>query len=111
GLSNPSASTSEQARAIAFTAKAPNNTSFGYLENGQFWRFRELSATLNIPNSLLKRVRASNASLSFGARNLKVWTNYKGSDPEEKLGTGDVQSVFASSAPRRVYTMRLNLHY
>jgi len=111
GLSNPNASLWEQARAVATTAKSPVNTSFGYLENGAFWRFRELSATYNLPNALLSRVRASSASLSFGARNLKVWTNYTGSDPEENFGTGDVQSVFASSAPRRIYTLRLNLHY
>ena len=111
GLSNPNASLEDQAAAVAFTAKSPTNTSFGYLENGQFWRFRELSATFNIPTSLLRRVGSSGASLSLGARNLKVWTKYKGSDPEENFSTTDVQQNFASSAPRRFYTLRLNLHY
>jgi TonB-linked SusC/RagA family outer membrane protein len=111
GLSNPNASLHEQAAAIAFTAKAPTNTSWGYLENGQFWRFREVSAVFNVPNSLASRIRASSASLSLGARNLAVWTKYRGADPEENFGTGDVQSTFASSAPRQYYTMRLNLHY
>jgi hypothetical protein len=64
-----------------------------------------------IPSSLLRRVGSSSASLSFGARNLKVWTKYKGADPEENYGTGDVQSTFATSAPRQYYTVRLNLHY
>jgi len=111
GLSDPNASLDDQAAAIGFTTKNPNNTAWGYLQSGQFWRFRELSATVNLPQSALRYVRASTASLSFGARNLKVWTKYKGSDPEENFGTGDVQSNFASSAPRRVYTVRLNLHY
>jgi hypothetical protein len=110
GLSNPKASLDDQAAAVAFTAKNPT-TSFGYLQNGQFWRFRELSATWNLPARALSPLRASTASLSFGARNLKVWTKYKGADPEENYGTGDVQSTFASSAPRRYYTVRLNLHY
>jgi TonB-linked SusC/RagA family outer membrane protein len=110
GLSNPNASKDEQAAAIAFTAKNPT-TAFGYLENGQFWRFRELSAVWNLPPRLLSRVRASSASLSLGARNLHVWTKYRGADPEENYGTGDVQSTFASSAPRQYYTLRLNLHY
>jgi TonB-linked SusC/RagA family outer membrane protein len=110
GLSNPNASLEDQAAAIAFTAKNPT-TAFGYLENGQFWRFRELSAVWNVPPRFLSRVRASSASLSLGARNLKVWTKYKGADPEENYGTGDVQSTFASSAPRQYYTIRLNLHY
>ena len=95
----------------ASPTKNPTNTSWGYLQSGQFWRFRELSATVNLPQSVLRHVRASTASLSFGARNLKVWTKYKGSDPEENFGTGDVQSNFTSSAPRRIYTVRLNLHY
>jgi TonB-linked SusC/RagA family outer membrane protein len=111
GLSNPNAKIEDQAAAIAFTAKAPNNTSWGYLENGQFWRFREFSVVWNVPASFSRYTRASSASLTFGARNLKVWTKYKGADPEEGFGTGDVQSTFASSAPRQYYTLRLNLHY
>jgi len=110
GLSNPNASLEDQAAAIALTATNPT-TSYGYLQNGQFWRFRELSATWNLPNRFASRIRAASTSLTFGARNLKVWTKYKGADPEENYGTGDVQSTFASSAPRRYYTVRLNLHY
>jgi TonB-linked SusC/RagA family outer membrane protein len=110
GLSSLKASTDDQAAAIAATATNPK-TSFGYLENGQFWRFRELSATLTLPDRLLRPIHAQSSTLSFGARNLHVWTKYKGSDPEENFSTGDVQSVFASSAPRRYYTVRLNLHY
>ncbi|HEY7394895.1 MAG TPA: SusC/RagA family TonB-linked outer membrane protein [Gemmatimonadaceae bacterium] len=111
GLSNPDASIEDQAAAIAFTAKSPTNTSWGYLENGQFWRFRELSVVWNAPASFSRYTRASSASLVLGARNLKVWTKYKGADPEEGYGTGDVQSTFSSSAPRQYYTLRLNLHY
>jgi hypothetical protein len=110
GLSSPNASIEDQAAAIAFTAKNPT-TAFGYLQNGQFWRFRELSATWNLSGALLRPLKASSASLSFGARNIKVWTKYKGADPEENFGTGDVQSTFATSAPRKYYTLRLNLHY
>ena len=65
----------------------------------------------NVPASLARHARASSASLTFGARNLAVWTGYKGADPEENFSTGDVQSTFASSAPRQYYTLRLNLHY
>ena len=110
GLSNPDASIQDQAAAVAFTAKSPT-TAWGYFESGQFWRFRELSATWTTPPGLAARLRASSASVSLGARNLKVWTNYKGADPEENFSTSDVQSNFASSAPRRYYTIRLNLHY
>jgi len=95
---------------VAFTAKNPT-TAYGYLQDGRFWRFRELSATWNVPSRLANQLKAGSASLSFGARNLHVWTKYRGADPEENYGTGDVQSTFATSAPRQYYTMRLNLHY
>jgi TonB-linked SusC/RagA family outer membrane protein len=110
GRSNPNASLEDQAAAIAATAKNPS-TTWGYLQNGQFWRFRELSATWRVPARAVRFVRAGDASLVLGARNLKVWTKYKGADPEENFGTGDTQSTFATSAPRRYYTVRLNLHY
>ena len=111
GLSNPNASLADQAAATAFTGKGTLNTSYGFLQNGQYWRFRELSATWTAPAKVAARLRAGSASLTFGGRNLHVWTKYGGADPEENFSTGDVQSTFASSAPRRYYTLRLNLHY
>jgi hypothetical protein len=111
GKSNPNASLEDQAAAVAFTLKNPT-TAFGYLQNGQFWRFRELSAVLRMPDRLAARLRSKDASLVLAARNLKVWTKYKGADPEENYATTtDVQNTFASSAPRSYYTFRLNLHY
>jgi TonB-linked SusC/RagA family outer membrane protein len=110
GRSDPNASLEDQAAAIAATAKNPS-TTWGYLENGQFWRFRELSATWRVPSQAVRFARAGDATLVLGARNLKVWTKYSGADPEENFGTGDTQSTFATSAPRRYYTLRLNLHY
>jgi len=110
GKSNPNASLEDQAAAVAFTLKNPT-TGFGYLQNGQFWRFRELSAVLRMPDRMASRLRAKDASLVLAARNLKVWTKYKGADPEENYVTTDVQNTFASSAPRSYYTFRLNLHY
>jgi TonB-linked SusC/RagA family outer membrane protein len=110
GLSNPNASLDEQAAAVAATG-TKTTTTLGYLENGQFWRFRELSASLEAPARVAHLVRASTANLSFGARNLHVWTSFRGTDPEENYGTGDVQTTFASPAPRTYFTLRLNLHY
>jgi TonB-linked SusC/RagA family outer membrane protein len=107
GRSDPDASLEDQAAAIAATA-TPIKTTYGYLQSGEFWRFRELSATLPLPAGML---RAQSASLSFGARNLHVWTKFRGTDPEENYGTGDTQSLFASPAPRTYFTLRLNLHY
>ena len=99
-----------QARVIA-QRYASTKTNIGYLENGQFWRWREASAALALPNSLASRLRARDASLVFTARNLHLWTGYTGVDPESNYSTGDVQTDFETVAPPTYFTFRLNLHF
>jgi TonB-linked SusC/RagA family outer membrane protein len=110
GLSDPNASLEDQAAAVAATA-TDIKTTYGYVQDGAFWRFRDLSVTFRAPNSIASLAHARSASLSFGARNLHVWTKFRGTDPEENYSTGDTQSLFASPAPRTYFTLRLNLHY
>jgi TonB-linked SusC/RagA family outer membrane protein len=110
GLSDPNASLEDQAAAVAATA-TPIKTTYGYVQDGAFWRFRDLSVTLRAPTRIANLAHAENASLSLGARNLHVWTKFRGTDPEENYGTADTQSLFASPAPRTYFTLRLNLHY
>ncbi len=110
GLSDPNASLEDQAAAVAATA-TPIKTTYGYVQDGAFWRFRDLSVTFRAPARIANLAHAEGASLSFGARNLHVWTKFRGTDPEENYGTADTQSLFASPAPRTYFTLRLNLHY
>jgi hypothetical protein len=111
-----SASLEDQARNIAQRYKSPTTTA-GYWENGQFWRLRELGATLAIPQSLASKLSARDASLTFTARNLHVWTAYKGTDPEANYASsfsgsnGNVQTDFITTAPPSYFTVRLNLHF
>jgi hypothetical protein len=83
----------------------------GYLENGQFWRWREASAMLSLPQRFATRLRAQDASLVFTARNLHLWTKYTGTDPESNYSTGDVQTDFETVAPPSYFVFRLNLHF
>jgi outer membrane receptor protein involved in Fe transport len=108
--SNPDASLRDQADCIAARGTTPT-TSSGFVEKGDFIRFRELSATIRVPQRLLRTVRAENANLTLGARNLKVWTDYRDQDPEANYSTGDVQTGFMASAPRTYYTARINLYF
>jgi TonB-linked SusC/RagA family outer membrane protein len=102
----------DQARTVANSAaKNPTPSTHGYLENGQFWKLREVSAILTLPQLLTSRIRAHDAQLVFSARNLHTWTSYTGPDPEENYGTGDTQTDFSTLAPPRYYILRLNLHY
>jgi len=100
----------EQAREVAANFTTPKTTA-GYYENGRFWRLREVSAVLRLPDKYNHYIKSQSADLVFGARNLKVWTKYTGQDPEANYSTNDVQTDFLTTAPRRYYTVRVNLHY
>ncbi len=83
----------------------------GYLENGQFWKLREVSAALTLPTAIASKIRARDAQLVFSARNLHTWTKYTGVDPEANYSTGDTQTDFSTIAPRTYFLVRANLHY
>ncbi|HEY2164357.1 MAG TPA: TonB-dependent receptor, partial [Gemmatimonadaceae bacterium] len=106
---NSSAPLWRQARNIAQRYE-PITTQAGYLENGQFWRLREVSASLSMPNALAAKLRARDASLVFSGRNLHLWSKYTDVDPEQNYTTGDVQTDFETIAPPTYFIVRLNLH-
>jgi TonB-linked SusC/RagA family outer membrane protein len=115
-ISNPSASVARQARAVAENQGVVINgtkvtTTGGFLENSQFWRLREVSGTLTLPSQVSSRIHARDASLTFAARNLHVWTGYTGADPESNFAVGDTQTDFATTSPPRYFIVRMNLHY
>jgi hypothetical protein len=115
-ISNPGVELWKQARAEAYrfgtlVSGTTVTSDAGYDMNGQFWRFRELSATLVLPNAAQHLLRSTNTTLTFAARNLHFWTKYTGVDPESNYGSGDIQSDFNTASPPSYFTFRLNLHY
>jgi len=87
-------------------------TTAGYLQNGQFWKFREFSAAYQLPGVATRFLRAQQGStIVFAARNLHTWSKYTGLDPEEHDAPGDTQSNFQSAPPPRYLTLRLNLKF
>jgi hypothetical protein len=119
-ITTQTASLEDQARLIALRYKTPS-TSIGYWENGQFWRLREVGVTWTVPDMFAQQLRARDASLTFTARNLHVWTSYKGTDPESNFASsinpanstnnGNVQTDLLTTAPPSYFTLRLNLHF
>lgn len=123
-LMNP-ASTPEQRLAAADTyirrhrrLLEPGLSEF---ENGNFLRFNELALTYNAPPALASRLGANSLAVTLSGRNLALWTNYSGSDPEISYGGrqpgGGVEANFNDSndsfgmpVPRR-YAIRINLGY
>jgi hypothetical protein len=109
---DPSAPLDRQARCAAFLLPGANSTQFGYIEDGSFTRLRELAATWRIPASLLRYGRLQNGTVTVGGRNLALWTDYTGVDPETAGGgLGETQDEFQITPPLRTWTVRFNLGF
>jgi TonB-linked SusC/RagA family outer membrane protein len=85
---DPNASLREQAAYVAFTK--PGLTYAGYQEDGTFTRWAEASISYKVHERLLNatRIGVQNATITLSARNLKLWTNYSGLDPEVAQNPG-----------------------
>jgi TonB-linked SusC/RagA family outer membrane protein len=102
-----------QARAVA-VRESSGNTQFGYMENATFTRFRELTAVWTLPQGLLSKTGAKDASLVFSARNLHKWTKYTGIDPESDSDAGSTistQTDFQAAPPATYFIFRLNVTF
>ena len=107
-----------QAGAIAMNGPftGQSTTAAAYTEPLQYWRFREASATLNLPQQLAKYLRTENAAFTLAGRNLHTWTKFRGVDVEENgipifAFSNDVQNTTFSMGTRRYFTAKLTLHY
>lgn len=98
------------------TATTVDQARDGFLEPGDFIRFRELGVTYNIPPRLLTRFFGTRtASVGFAMQNLALWTDYSGPDPEvvtnpnEAFGVGRTDFLTLPN-PRRAL-LRLNVSF
>jgi TonB-dependent SusC/RagA subfamily outer membrane receptor len=74
-----------------------------WIEDGTFVKLRELSASYTLDIPAVKSVFHDGVELTLSGRNLFVWTNYSGYDPEINLfGTnaGGIGSVQTTAADR-----------
>ncbi len=109
-LSDPNASLQSQAAFIA--ARYMGGTPYGYIEDGTFVKWRELTLRLGVPESVSSRFGAlRGAALSLAGRNLGTWTDYTGLDPEiNETGGGSnfTQGEFNTQPPVRTFTLRFD---
>ncbi len=61
------------------------NTSSRYLEDGSFFRLRNVTLGYNLPQSLLQRIRMADARVYISADNLLTLSRFSGMDPEVRL--------------------------
>jgi hypothetical protein len=89
-----------------------NSVSTEYIEPGDFTRLREVSLTYTLPRTLASHMRASGASVTFGVRNLALWTKYSGPDPEINSSTGAFsRSDFLTVPSPRRLVARVNVQF
>jgi outer membrane receptor protein involved in Fe transport len=72
-----------------------------WIEDGTFVKLRELSASYTLDHSAVRKYFRDGVDLTLSGRNLMVWTDYSGFDPEINLfgtnagGLGSVQTTAA----------------
>jgi TonB-linked SusC/RagA family outer membrane protein len=111
GRMNPDASLEEKAATTA-ALEHPARTNAGYFQDGEFVRWRELSAQYNLTESMASRFfRSRSANIVASMRNVKLWTAYRGVDPEADFtgAEGDSPSEFQTLGPPTYFTIRFNL--
>jgi hypothetical protein len=110
GLYDKSAPLSEQAAALAVNQVG---VFAGMFEDGAFTRLREASVAYTIPQRYAAMVHASALNLILTGRNLAVWTNYSGVDPEAARDNSDTRGAeeYFATPPLRVITLRLNVTF
>lgn len=81
------------------------------VEESSFVRIRQISLSYQLPKSFIQKAHFTNLSLTIFANNLKVWTKYKGVDPETSLaGPANGQGLdYFNNPGTKSYGIRLNL--
>lgn len=107
-LNDPESPLADQARAVASKFLG---TNAGYIEDATFWRLRELSVTYHSPEAWASSIGARDLSFTLAGRNLGLWTDYSGLDPEiSSAGQSNFAAQeFLSQPPVRLWTARVNV--
>jgi TonB-dependent starch-binding outer membrane protein SusC len=91
---------------------AAGNVNEMYIEPGDFYRLREISATISLPRDWAALFRSQGASITFAGRNLALWTEYSGPDPEiNSATTANSRMDFLTAPPARRFVTRINLQF
>jgi TonB-linked SusC/RagA family outer membrane protein len=85
-----------------------------FIEDGSFVRFRELSVSYNVAGKKFRDLtKLQSVDVSFTARNLALWTDYNGIDPETNLtGASNGQGLDYFQNPNtRSYMVGIKFNY
>ena len=70
---------------LAARADGANGTSSRYIEDGSFFRLRNVTLSYDLPQSLISKIRMSSARVYLSGDNLLTISRFSGMDPEVRL--------------------------
>jgi TonB-dependent starch-binding outer membrane protein SusC len=83
-----------------------------FIEDGSYFRFRNIQLTYTLPKTALDAVGLTNASVYFQGQNLLTFTNYTGLNPEIQTGTDNTLGFDGGYMPvSRNLILGLNLTF
>ncbi len=109
----PGTSLAQQAvfQSLLTTTDAVRN-AFATYEKASWLRWGSVSLTLSATPEFAKRLKSNSLSLSLMGRNLAVWSNYRGPDPEVNSSTNGNGTVDMGIVPQtRDWTIRINMGF
>ena len=84
-----------------------------YIEDGSWTRLRELSLSYSLSNNWIQNIGFSSANISVTGRNLILWTEFEGNDPDTNLsGVSPARGIDYFNNPGTksyIFTLTLNL--
>lgn len=106
---DPATPFAEQARVVA--AQQGSRTAF--VADADYVRLREVAVTLSAPRGWARRIGAAGVELTLGGRNLALWTDYPGIDPEVSAAGPEVTAAYDlySQPPVRTWTTRVDVRF
>lgn len=96
-LANDPRVTAEEWQILRYGGNRP------FIEKADFVKLREISVRYRLPSSWASRFGTDEMSLTLAGRNLAVWSNYSGADPEVNIGGA---STFTRGESNSVPMMR-----
>jgi TonB-linked SusC/RagA family outer membrane protein len=98
----------------ALSTANDNVFSSRFIEDASYMRLKNVTLGYNLPSSVLKKLKLSNARIYVSGTNLWTLTNYTGYDPEGNAygGTTNIVGVDFGSYPQaKTYTVGLNFGF
>ncbi len=113
-LNDPTISLRERAILLygsCVTITTINNDCGGnIIQTVSIWRFNEFSAAVAIPAELTRTVLGPRRlHIALQGRNLRLWTNYRGKDPNVNSSVGDQLLDFGSQPTPRIWQISLRI--